>query len=146
MILYTLGFVYNLNRDSILLIDRIKDDWQQFRLNGVGGRKESHDLSMEHAMSREFKEECGIDIDEKRWKLFCVHTIKPSIKLYCYSIILDIKEDFSLSMNEGNIKLYKLSDILYNGNLNYKLVSNLNWLIPLSMDKDSCGGYTKEFF
>lgn len=66
---YVCGFMFDESRCCVLLIHKLRPDWQAGKLNGVGGRVEEGETEAE-AMRREFKEETGID--HSRWQLFCV--------------------------------------------------------------------------
>lgn len=66
---YVAGFVFNYNRDKVLLIQKKKPVFQYNKLNGIGGRIEKGESPYD-AMVREFKEEAGVEL--KNWQEGCV--------------------------------------------------------------------------
>ena len=60
---YVCGFLIDTSTNTLLLIERKKQDWQQNRINGIGGKIISGELSYT-AMVREFKEEAGMEVNE----------------------------------------------------------------------------------
>jgi 8-oxo-dGTP pyrophosphatase MutT (NUDIX family) len=71
---YVLGFAFS--DRSVLLIRKNRPAWQANLLNGVGGKVEPADWSLDEAMRREFKEETGIDTEVGSWVKFAQH-LKP---------------------------------------------------------------------
>lgn len=69
---YVCGFAFhgdNAVRPKVVLIRKVKPDWQKGKLNGVGGKIEKGE-SPERAMEREFFEEAGVRIFSDRWQVF----------------------------------------------------------------------------
>lgn len=58
---YVLGFAFSRDKKDIILISKLRPDWQKGKLNGVGGKVEFEDISPIDAMYREFKEETGVE-------------------------------------------------------------------------------------
>lgn len=58
---YVLGFAFSRDKKDVILISKLRPDWQKGKLNGVGGKVEFEDASQLSAMYREFKEETGVD-------------------------------------------------------------------------------------
>ena len=67
---YTAGFAFE--NDKVLLIRKEQQQWQQGFLNGIGGKIESHDLTVHHAQAREFTEETALISRPDDWNLFDV--------------------------------------------------------------------------
>jgi len=62
---YVLGFVFNRNRDKVLLIEKNRPDWAAGHWNGIGGKVE-HEINgrletPDEAMLRECAEEMKMD-------------------------------------------------------------------------------------
>ncbi len=53
---YVLGFVFNKEHDKVLLVQKNKPEWMKGRWNGIGGKIEAGESSMD-AMQREGHEE-----------------------------------------------------------------------------------------
>ncbi len=70
LITYVAGFAFDQDLDRVVLIEKVKPDWQKGKLNGVGGKVEAVDKSLSHAMSREFEEETSVNVTPDRWRLF----------------------------------------------------------------------------
>lgn len=68
---YVVGFVRDQN--SVLLVRKIKPDWQAGMLNGIGGKIEPGESAAD-AMVREFDEEVGAIIQPENWRLFAILT------------------------------------------------------------------------
>lgn len=62
---YVLGFAFSRDGKNVILIEKLRPEWQKGKLNGVGGKVEPEDISPLHAMIREFKEETGVDTFER---------------------------------------------------------------------------------
>lgn len=59
---YSLGFIFNHDRSKILLIKKNRPIEQAGLYNGIGGKREPTDFSIEHCFIREVKEEADIDL------------------------------------------------------------------------------------
>lgn len=64
---YVLGF--SCTADKVILISKARPAWQAGLLNGVGGKIEAGEDSLE-AMVREYREEAGVETDEESWTSF----------------------------------------------------------------------------
>lgn len=131
MIKFVLGFAFNFDYESVLLIRKNKPIEQAGLLNGVGGKLEDSDFSSRTAMIREFKEETNISSTIKDWKYFCKFKSKDII-VYCYkSNILPIH--MAESITEEKLEIHKIkfdNAWIMPAELAYP---NLNFLIPLAM-------------
>lgn len=124
---YVVGFIFDPKIENILLIKKVKPDWQKDFYNGIGGKIEENETSLE-AIMREVKEESNLNI--KSWNLFSSITIETSSVDFYYTIY-DYKDKYkSLTLEE----VFEIPLYLININ-NQKLISNLTWLIPLALDK-----------
>ncbi len=56
---YVVGFAFNENADSVLLVKKRRPRWMEGLLNGIGGRIEKGEKPLD-AMNRECKEETGL--------------------------------------------------------------------------------------
>jgi 8-oxo-dGTP diphosphatase len=123
---YVLGFLFDPSQKDVVLIKKIKPEWQKGKLNGVGGKIEEGESPVV-AMRREFKEETGVEIEEWREFLqlsghgYCIHTF-VAFSLHVYTV---------KSMEKEKVKVYKVNRLDFN-----KTIGNLRWIIPLAIDKD----------
>lgn len=131
---YVLGFLFDPSKKDVVLIKKLKPEWQKGRLNGVGGKIEENETPLE-AMRREFKEETGVEIQEWREFLqlsghhFAIHAF-VAFSLHAY----DVK-----SMEKEKVKVYKVNRLNFN-----KTIGNLRWIIPLAIDKDNIYSIARE--
>lgn len=65
---YVLGFMFNTNME-VCLIQKRKPAWQAGKWNGVGGKIKNNEFALD-AMIREFKEETGVQTENKDWRYF----------------------------------------------------------------------------
>jgi 8-oxo-dGTP pyrophosphatase MutT (NUDIX family) len=66
---YVLGFLFNDQSDRVTLIEKRRPDWQEGKLNGVGGKIDVGE-DERAAMAREFLEETGVETDPYDWTFF----------------------------------------------------------------------------
>jgi ADP-ribose pyrophosphatase YjhB (NUDIX family) len=83
----TLGFVVNSRKNSILLGMK-KRGFGEGKWNGFGGKVESNDESIERAVVREIKEECGLNVE---------HVTKLGILEFEFA---DVESSYSKKANE----------------------------------------------
>lgn len=67
--LHCLGFMFSPDCKQVALIEKISPAWQAGKLNGIGGKAEPGETSLE-AMAREFREETGVATETTQWTLF----------------------------------------------------------------------------
>ncbi len=83
---YVLGFAFTPSRKGVILIKKLRPNWQAGKLNGPGGKIEAGETP-EQAMIREFKEETGIQTLLGQWNHFGQH-VRPTGDQYSYSLDL----------------------------------------------------------
>ena len=66
---YVLGFIFD-KENNVVLIEKQKPESQKGLLNGIGGKVESKDPFISHAMYRECKEETALEITPAEWSMF----------------------------------------------------------------------------
>lgn len=114
---YVVGFLFD-KQGNVALILKNRPDWQQGRLNGVGGRIEPGETP-EEAMVREFREEAGATVT---WRRFC--------RVYGedYEVFYFSSQDPAAirTMTDEQVGWYPLD------NLPDSILPNLKWLLPLA--------------
>lgn len=119
---YVLGFLFDRFLSEVVLIEKLRPEWQKGLLNGVGGKIETGETALE-AMRREFKEETSVDISA--WKSFCDMSGKDFlVKCYCSTYIFDKIR----SNTDEKVNIYNVDD------LPFYVIPNLKWLIPMAID------------
>ncbi len=125
---YVTGFLFTKDSKYVVLIKKINPKWQEGLLNGVGGKIEENESSLD-AMSREFKEETGVTIKAEEWINFS-HIHRPGF----YHLDLYYAHS-ELAFDVRTIEKEEVHIVEVN-NLPKNIVPNLKWLIPLALDKE----------
>lgn len=122
---YVLGFCFDQNFERVLLIQKLKPDWQRGFLNGLGGAIEPGE-SAPCAMRREFREECGLDVRD--WFRFA-EMRGPEWIVHC----------FVAAMPRGDIGHYRslTDETVYYVHTGVRqerprMLSNLPWLLQMA--------------
>jgi len=128
-ITYVLGFLFCANAEAVVLIRKMKPLWQQGLLNGIGGKIERGETSLE-AMIREFQEETGVNTTGCNWRSFCVMH-GDNWEVTCFEAKnedawLSAKTTERESIEKLNLKSLDMSEC----------VSNLPWLLALALDEN----------
>lgn len=130
MQLYVLGFLFNSERDQVLLIKKEKPLWQVGLLNGIGGKIEPGETASE-AMHREAMEEADVD---EQWKLFC----EMEGATFHVSCFYGIYAHYGLynAFKQKECEILQVADttLIQTGHSKYKTISNLPWLISMALD------------
>jgi 8-oxo-dGTP diphosphatase len=127
MINYVLGFLFNNTMDRVVLINKQKPDWQKDHLNGIGGKIEDDESTID-AMTREFNEETGLCIDEwelfafmegKEWRVDCFyHRLPDNFE----PVVKRLTDEVPLWLDVLEIE-------------DYRHISNIPWLVRVCVDK-----------
>lgn len=124
---YVCGFYFDHLLKQVVLIWKNKAAWQAGKLNGVGGKIEPGESPSE-AMRREFKEEAGID--HPIWDRV-VNIAGADWKVHFFSAVGKANEfEYVATMEDeevAKIEIDRLHDFDY--------IPNLEWLIPLALQK-----------
>lgn len=116
---------------KISLIKKLKGPSQLIgKLNFFGGKIEENEFAID-AMKRECEEETGIITTSFDWKLFC-ELVGEDYKVYFFKCNYNGKFDDLRSMEVEPLDWYKINQVLNTD----KIVENLNWIIPMAMDKN----------
>jgi 8-oxo-dGTP diphosphatase len=129
MIYYVLGFAFGHDFNGgkrVLLIRKTKPAWMKGLANGIGGKIEPNERSLS-AMTREFKEECGIETDESEWTQFAVMAF-PYAVVYCYAANLTWDRfKTAVTKTEEEVVSIRVDSVWCEESMN-----NLAWLIPMA--------------
>lgn len=83
---YVMGFVFDPDRQNVVLVHKRRPTFQAGLWNGVGGKVEPHELSVQ-AMRRECAEECDLHIHD--WQL-CAHVCSSKFQIDVWSTTCDL--------------------------------------------------------
>ena len=123
---YVLGFLFNTNFDTVVLIRKNRPVWQAGKLNGVGGKVEPGETYKE-AMVREFCEETGVSFDQ--WHSFCaLHYETADIQCYWGSSDLCWK---ATSATDEVVSRFEVSELTGKAVGRQLAVPHIQWLLPM---------------
>lgn len=124
---YTVAFIFNPTLEKILLIHKLRPDWQVGKLNGIGGKfkKGEHSLA---CVIREVKEEASLSTKKEKW----VHLGNIGSDMWKVDFFTYIYEGDLSDAKSGRDEQVEWFDVK---NLPPYVVPNLRWLIPLALDK-----------
>lgn len=135
---YVVGFLFDTSL-NVVLIEKIKPEWQAGRLNGIGGHVEEGEDDLE-AMIREFKEEAGVIF--KDWEL--VNILEDGFGLipgqtYQLAVFKGFVEDVTgIGLNSCTkeiVEVYNLKDVL----LGSQMLPSAQWLALMCLDNNLNG-------
>ncbi len=127
---YVVGFLFDLNFDKVVLIEKQKPEWQKGFLNGVGGKIENSETPTD-AMAREFKEEVGYYI--KDWECICEMKAKDCTIYFFkarFNTVMALPGEMP-SKTDEKVGVYRIANLFH-----LKTIPNLKWLIPMCLDPD----------
>jgi 8-oxo-dGTP diphosphatase len=132
---YTVGFMFNQTRDSIILIEKKRPKWQKGFLNGVGGHIEKGETPLE-CMCREFQEEAGVMT--MSWDRFAVITDNCDWKVHFFRKFVP-QEIFDSCRTKTDEKITPVTFRYKNDpgiHFPGHVIRNINWLIPMALSDD----------
>ena len=124
---YVLGFIFNEDLTKVLLINKVRPNWQAGKNNGIGGKIEKDETPHE-AMIRETKEESNIDTEYWSW-LHVGNMSGIDWDVVIYTTKYDGAEYDAESVTDEKIEWFEVE------NLPTEALYNLAWLVPLALDK-----------
>jgi len=126
---YCVGFLFNFDKNRVILIRKLKPAWQFNRLNGVGGKVEPGETSLQ-AMYREFREEVFYPSkEEPKWKQFATLDCKDSI-IDCFATVAEMTYVDSKTPEKVEIvDVEKITPLRTKD-----LVENVPWMVSMAID------------
>lgn len=121
---YVLGFLFDRDASSVVLIHKQKPEWQKGFLNGVGGKIEPSENPLA-AMVREFAEETGHIVGA--WNKFAVlrgYNNGEPWRMCCFWATGDTS--LCSTQEEEEVEIVPLKDIPYR-----KTMVNIPWLLSM---------------
>jgi len=126
---YVLGFAFD-NYDAVAMILKQRPKFQLGKWNGIGGHVESTDKSLQDAMSREFKEECGQDIPAFRWRL--VGTMCDETNFIIYVLTTRVPVLSAHTTSDETVKIFTPGEQAALGGDQYPCLANIPSLLALT--------------
>lgn len=126
---YVLGFLFRASGDpdmpAVALIRKNKPAFQKDMWNGIGGKLEQGETSLQ-AMVREFYEETGQQFND--WQFFCCYSPDEETIIHCFrGVTLDGRleqttDEFPFWVNVSAALVSK-----------HPFLPNVRWLIPMAL-------------
>lgn len=132
---YTVGFIFNNSLTKVLLIHKLHPEWQNGKINGIGGKIESGEESVD-CIVREIKEETGLTTERKFW-IYAGKNIASDWIVDFYSYHFSGDESDAQTLTDEKVEWFDLAHLPTN------LIPNLQWLIPLAKNKLIDNEYTE---
>jgi 8-oxo-dGTP diphosphatase len=127
---YVVGFAFSKDMKHILLLKKLRPEWQKDSLNGMGGKIEDGELPME-AMYRECMEETGLSLAwQHRGVMSGINGDKKPFECHIFYAYSDSIWDFEQKEDEP-LKIYDIEDLH-----DKKMIKNLHFLIPFGQYND----------
>ena len=123
MIKYVTGFLFSIDAQEVVLIQKNRPEWQAGKLNGVGGKIEEGETPL-NAMQREFFEETGVEIQD--WEEFAIIQ-GPEYIVHFHCAFTDNVWDVKTNTDE-EVYVFKLAHLE-----NVNVIPNTKWLIPMAL-------------
>ena len=123
---YVAGFMFSEDDKDVLLIEKQSPAWQRGFLNAVGGKVEPGEEPLE-AMTREFREETGVNTESSAWYHFVtVQSGTAQVEFFfTHSNLLYEAQTVELE----KVVCCRVAQLPAN------ILPNLKWLVPLASDK-----------
>lgn len=124
---YTVGFIFSESMDKVLLMHKLRPEWQAGMINGLGGKVEEGEDHITCVM-REIKEESGLETERDGWNFICsTHSPVWTVNFFGYVYTGEMND--AKSMEQEQVEWFDVK------NLPENVVGNLKWLIPLTVDR-----------
>ena len=129
---YVVGFVFSSDRSKVVLVKKNRPEWQAGFYNGVGGKMEEEDQGNSfHTMTREFREETGVEVSYLDWELYAVLSgCNFLIKVFCL-----FSDEVVAKVTTVTDEPIEIVDVDLNV-LRTTAISNAAWLIGAALDGD----------
>lgn len=125
---YVAGFLFNRDRSMVALVRKNRPEWQNGRLNGIGGKIEPGEGQVE-AQRREFLEETGVDIPEHKWDMKVILEKDDDWRVYFFCAFDEAIWETRTVEDE---EIIKMSVDLVMGD--DKIIPNVKWIIGMCLD------------
>jgi len=128
---YSLVFLFKKEMDQVLLIRKIKPEWQNGLFNGVGGLKELSDKNFLSCAIREMHEETGLVLKDDQLKEICSMHGKDNVwNVNVFAGIYDSKMGEAKTLTAEDVE-WVLITPHFHEHFHPQMLPNLLWLIPM---------------
>jgi len=130
MIRYVVGFAFNEAKGKVLLVTKLKPEWQKGYLNGIGGKIEQGESPL-FTMDREAIEETGLKLGwTERGIMRGVNSDGNSFWCHIFYAYSDKIYEFK-QIEEERLRIYSIRSIWLE-----KYIDNVPLLIEFGLSKD----------
>jgi 8-oxo-dGTP diphosphatase len=122
---YVVGFMFDPTLSKVVLISKLKPEWQKGLLNGVGGKVGDNIAkeTPEQAIHREFKEEAGVE--GLNWVKYLTLTT-PHSELHFFRAVGNVH--MATQQTDEVVKVFDVHDVMDRCDT----VPNLRWCIQMA--------------
>lgn len=136
---WVVGFLFSGDGSAVVLIRKNRPEWQAGKLNGVGGKMEDGDRSIEEAMVRAFAEETGWSTLPGQWHHFTtleweegsVHFLRAFDEEMYRAILAEVASGDHAWPTDENIECHYVKHLPVPEVVD-DVTPNLRWLVPLA--------------
>jgi len=137
---YVLAFVFCYMEEGepyVLLLKKIKPEWQRGMLNGIGGKIEHGEQPLE-AMSREWTEETALPVPD--WKPVCL-LAGDEWRVFIYTGVTEdhwaFDERNGADTPEGILETQSVEEMR---EFKHRMIPNIMWLVPKALSVNEAEG------
>ena len=123
---YVLGFMFSKSMRHVVLIRKLRPEWQLGQCNGVGGHIEPGEVAV-GAMVREFVEETGVLTSRTQWQPY----LKKTGRGFCVECFTCIGNVFCVkSLTDEQVEVHLVETAVAPG---FGAVEGVAWMIPMAI-------------
>jgi 8-oxo-dGTP diphosphatase len=130
---YVLGFATSEGEKSygeVVFIKKTKPEWQAGLKNGVGGKIEEGETSIQ-AMVREFEEETSVKTESSQWKSYCTLENSQFIIYVFMGLISDEQMDAVKTTTDEEVSKHTYYYVM--GHIE-EFIDNIPWILHMIFD------------
>lgn len=124
---YVCGFLFDTTLNLVVLIEKQTPEWQKGKWNAVGGKIEEGETPLQ-AMTREFKEEAGLEIEN--WLPYCILR-GPNFEVHFFHSTLEAEKVMDVkTLTAEVLGVWSIARVSM---WNFPLLHNIRWLLPMAI-------------
>ena len=124
---YTVGFIFNKSHSKVLLVHKISPEWQNGKINGVGGKLEEGETSLD-CIVREVREETSLKTKKNDWVLVG-RIFGDDWFVDVFGATYNGKLSDAKKADKEEVEWFSVKSLPDN------VIKNLTWLVPVTLDK-----------
>lgn len=145
---YVCGFAFDEAVERVVLIRKLKPDWQKGLLNGVGGKVEPFE-TLPMTMVREFEEETGFTTHPTIWRpmLYLQDGTDKAAWIVHFFAAYGVPLDQVGTQEEEEVFPVSWKSVAFCDNprqVYFQCVPNLRWLLPMAAQQQVRGGFLSD--